>query len=154
MRIYIMRHGEAGYSSVKDSERSLTSEGISKSKEIAQELASQHIELDFVLVSPFLRAKQTWQAVESLLSREKTQIELYDGITPYGNAEDIVEYVLALAEVKKIESIMLVSHLPVVSYVTAEFATGITPPIFNTSNVACVEYDMEKRVGELLFQLT
>ena len=52
-----------------------------------------------------------------------------------------------------LESILLVSHLPLVGYLTAEFVPDMVPPMFPTSGIVCVDYDLNKRRGELIFNI-
>ncbi len=151
MKIFIMRHGEAGHFASSDAERTLTSRGKSDSMAvIAQSLVKMPEKIDKVLVSPYVRAQETWQEISSVVFAKS--VELCDDITPYGESERVYDYVCALAEVEDIQSVMFVSHLPLVGYLTAEFASDINAPMFPTSGLVCVEFDLESRRGELLWQ--
>ncbi len=67
MNIWIMRHGEAGFNASSDAARCLTDNGIkntiSQGKWLGEHLANQQIQLDKILVSPYLRAQQTLENV-------------------------------------------------------------------------------------------
>ncbi|OEE68132.1 phosphohistidine phosphatase SixA [Enterovibrio norvegicus FF-33] len=142
MRIYIMRHGEAQTFAASDEERLLTERGEQQSVEMARWLANELPEgkLDLVLVSPYLRAQQTWNACQTVLpTAQKVLTE--DGITPYGDSEHVASYLRALVTVDHPASILLVSHLPLVGYLTAEFAVDMQAPMFPTSSIACIELD-------------
>ncbi|WP_407331030.1 phosphohistidine phosphatase SixA [Enterovibrio sp. 27052020O] len=142
MRIYIMRHGEAQTFAASDEERPLTDRGEQQSVEMARWLKQQLPEgrLDLVLVSPYLRAQQTWEACQAVLpSAQKVLIE--DGITPYGDSEHVASYLRALVSVDNPLSILLVSHLPLVGYLTAEFDEDSHAPMFPTSSISCIEFD-------------
>lgn len=152
MKVFIMRHGEAEYFASSDPERQLTQAGIDTSAEVAKNCAGKGFnQFDCVLVSPYVRAQQTWETISSTFTAQN--IETCDDITPYGQSEDVYEFVCALAETKSYQSILLVSHLPLVGYLTSEFAQGMAPPMFPTSGLACIEFDVEQRRGELLWKL-
>ena len=152
MKIFIMRHGEASHFASSDAERELTSNGWDHSAAVAQACERQgYNQFDMVLVSPYIRAQQTWEAVSKLFSAK--EVETYDEITPYGDSEEACQYVTALAQVKNLDTILMISHLPLVGYLTADFVTDITPPMFPTSGLACVEYDPEQQKGELLWNI-
>lgn len=151
MRIYIMRHGEAHAFADSDESRALTPRGELESQRMASWLSPQlNNELDLVLVSPYLRAQQTWAACLPLLpSAKKVMIE--DGITPYGQSEDVAIYLRALIGLEQPQSILLVSHLPLVGYLTAEFEQGIHAPMFPTSGISCIDYDVATEKSQLIW---
>ncbi|MGL6316254.1 phosphohistidine phosphatase SixA [Vibrio sp. WXL103] len=152
MKVIIMRHGEAEMFAATDSERQLTAKGIDKSLAAADQLlAFAGQEVDKVLVSPYVRAQQTWDTIKDKF--DVGSVETCDDITPYGDADDVLEYVCAVAELESLESVMLVSHLPLVSYMTSAFASGSTPPMFLTSGIAVVDFDLAVRRGELTHQI-
>ncbi|NOH62051.1 phosphohistidine phosphatase SixA [Vibrio sp. RE88] len=152
MKIFIMRHGEAEHYAASDAERALTERGRSASAAVARACADQgYAQFDKVLVSPYLRAQQTWQEVSRSFNAK--QIQTFEEITPYGESTHVADYVAAVAQVEGLESILLVSHLPLVGYLTAEFVPDMVPPMFPTSGIVCVDYDLNKRRGELIFNI-
>ncbi|MDD1783225.1 phosphohistidine phosphatase SixA [Enterovibrio sp. ZSDZ35] len=155
MRIYIMRHGEAQTFAATDEERALTERGEQQSIEMARWLANElpNGQLDMVLVSPYLRAQQTWQGCSTVLPQAK-RVLTEEGITPYGDSGQVATYLRALAEVDTPASILLVSHLPLVGYLTAEFAPDMQPPMFPTSSISCVDFDIESGASEVLWLKT
>ncbi|MGF1706029.1 phosphohistidine phosphatase SixA [Enterovibrio baiacu] len=155
MHIYIMRHGEAHAFAASDEERQLTELGEHQSAAMAKWLAGQLSSgtLDVVLVSPYIRAQQTWQACEKLLPAA-TKVLTDEGITPYGDSEDVAAYLRALIAVDEPESVLVVSHLPLVGYLTAEWSPGMQPPMFPTSSISCVEYDAETDKSDVLWLKT
>lgn len=147
-----MRHGEAEAYAASDEERNLTGHGEGQSIRIAQWLMAEHaVAFDYVLVSPYVRAQQTWNAIQPILKVAAEKVEICEEITPYGDSDDVIEYVKALGSVKEIENILLVSHLPLVGYLTADFVPGIMPPMFPTSAMSCVEYSHNTGKSELLW---
>ncbi|PWI34336.1 phosphohistidine phosphatase SixA [Vibrio albus] len=154
MKVFIMRHGEAGHFASSDAERELTPRGRSESMAVAHACVEQGFsEFDAVLVSPYVRAQQTWEAISEEFSVIDGGLETCDDITPYGTAEDVFEYVIALIDSRQLESVLLVSHLPLVGYLTSQFVADMMPPMFPTSGLACVEFEPETRQGELIWHM-
>ena len=152
MRIFIMRHGEAQNFAPSDAERPLTTRGELESKQMANQLAPHLGEkLDIVWVSPYLRAQQTWQVMADQLPAAKAVLNI-DEITPYGEAEEVAAYLKATIAVERPETVLLVSHLPLVGYLTAEVVSGMQPPMFQTSAMAAIEYNPDTEASEFLWQ--
>ncbi|CAH0525258.1 phosphohistidine phosphatase SixA [Vibrio hippocampi] len=152
MKVFIMRHGEAVHYAATDEERELTPHGVEASLSVATACNNKGFaEFDKVLVSPYVRAQQTWQAVKSQFASDS--VEVCDDITPYGQSEDVVEFVCALADVENLQSILLISHLPLVGYLTADFIGDSHAPMFPTSGLVCIDFDLSSRKGEMLWNL-
>lgn len=152
MKVFIMRHGEAGTFAKSDAERTLTDRGESQSRQVAQAVVEQGVShFDLVLVSPYIRAKQTWDCIAESFS--VGSVEIAEDITPYGQADDVYQYVCALAETRNLNSVLLVSHLPLVGYLTAEFVDDMSAPMFPTSGFAAVDFDLQNRSGAIEWHL-
>jgi phosphohistidine phosphatase len=121
MEIYILRHGIAvergtrGYD--KDSDRPLTKEGQEKMHQIAAVFASMDLQLDLILSSPYLRAKQTAKIVAEAVGIDVTYSE---SLEPDGNARDLT------AEIndEKPQRVMLVGHEPGLSQLISVLIAG------------------------------
>ncbi|MGF1688433.1 phosphohistidine phosphatase SixA [Photobacterium japonica] len=151
MRIYIMRHGEAQNFAASDAERPLTERGQAESQRMAIQLAHQLPDgLDSVWVSPYLRAQQTWDAMAEHLPTPQ-QHKTVDEITPYGDADDVATYLKAVIAIDRPDSVLLVSHLPLVGYLTAELVPGLQPPMFITSSIAAIDYQPDTGESALLW---
>ncbi|WP_158107633.1 phosphohistidine phosphatase SixA [Vibrio furnissii] len=153
MKIFIMRHGEAHHYAASDAERALTDRGRSESVAVARACIEQQDlhTIDKVLVSPYLRAQQTWQEVSRYFSAR--QVQICDDITPYGQAESVFEYLAALVELETLDSLLLVSHLPLVGYLASEFVADMVPPMFPTSGLMCIDYDPHTRQGKVAWNV-
>jgi len=153
MKIFIMRHGEAQHYAASDAERALTDRGRSESVAVARAGKTQQklTNVDKVLVSPYLRAQQTWQEVSAYFSCE--DIETCEDITPYGQSEMVFEYVNARIDAEQWDSVLLVSHLPLVGYLVSEFVPEMVPPMFPTSGLVCIEYDPVIRKGQVVWNI-
>lgn len=153
MKIFIMRHGEAQHYAASDAERALTDRGRNESVAVARAGVIQKniTHIDKVFVSPYLRAQQTWQEISQHFSSD--MVEVCEEITPYGQSEDVFDFVAACIEAEHLESVLLVSHLPLVGYLVSEFVPGMVAPMFPTSGLVCIEYDVAARKGELVWNI-
>ena len=149
MQIFIMRHGEAGFSAVSDEQRMLTQHGRVQSKESAAWLGNQISQLDIVLVSPYVRAQQTWYECSPLLPTAKKIID-ENTITPYGDSDSVASYLHALISHETPETLLMVSHLPLVGYLCAQLDKSISPPMFPTSAICQIDYDIATQQGRMV----
>lgn len=152
MQIIIMRHGEAILHANCDEARSLTPRGHDESCDVADWLKYRDINIERVLVSPYLRARQTLAAVRERLALPKEQV--LPILTPTGNISCVMHHLRTL-HFEGIESLLLISHLPLVGFLSSELCSGKAterrrsqPPLsFETSMLVCVEHDIEKMDG-------
>jgi len=68
MQVLIMRHGEAALDAASDSVRPLTVCGRDESRQMAAWLNTKSVDIERVLVSPYLRAEQTLATVREALT--------------------------------------------------------------------------------------
>lgn len=153
MHIFIMRHGEAELTQQNDSARRLTEHGISQAEKTGVWLAKQvdnlDVAIDCALVSPYTRAKQTFDSVSRHLSTGKV-ISCPD-IVPSGNVHLVQDYVEYLGnENPEMKSILVVSHMPFVSYFLDKLLTVPLSKIFATASVAYIDYDISTSKGTLI----
>jgi len=149
MQIFVMRHGQAEAIARSDALRPLTEEGIKEAKVTGQWLLENSRTFDCVFVSPYLRAQQTADAVISQLGHVHNRQTL-SFITPEDNPKDVHDYLDAVCDVERYQNILLVAHMPLVSYLVAELTSTKTMPIFQTASVAKIEYDSHKMLGEFI----
>lgn len=150
MKIWIMRHGEAGFNASSDSQRVLTSKGMTQAfvqgECLGKRFLEQQILLDKVLISPYLRAKQTAEQFEKGLqavgfSQNFAQIsEEWEEITPSGSPEMIVNYVDFLRE-EGAKHIVIVSHLPLVFELVQSFTQHQSAVHFYPAVIAEIEWN-------------
>lgn len=152
MQIFIMRHGEAALDAASDVARPLTVRGQNESVQMAEWMTTKGYKIDYVLVSPFLRAQQTLQAIKKGLKLPQ-KIETDEGLIPGGNPDHVAHYLRALGNTGY-NNILVVSHLPLVGYVVAELCPAVCAPMFSTSTIACVNFDLAKGIGEMAWQVS
>ena len=151
MKIFIMRHGEAEVVASSDEARHLTDYGrkqsISQGQWLKTHLNSTALSIQKVIVSPYVRAQETFELVNSVLDNILNDIETWSGITPYGNATLVADYLSVLQE-QGVESVLLVSHLPLVGSVVSELYGKLNPISFYPSTIVEIDWNGEKGMIE------
>ena len=71
-----------------------------------------------------------------------------DDITPDGHAGSVVSWLAAEIQQHGYESVVLVSHMPLVSYLVHELDASVQPPIFPTAGIAVVDFSPETLRGK------
>jgi phosphohistidine phosphatase len=142
MQLFLMRHGEASFDAPSDKERMLTDTGRYTSRMMAKWLTKMTTRVDLVIVSPYVRAQQTWQEVSKHLA-EPRHIVTLDDITPNADPKFAVDAILAYAEQYKADTVLVIAHMPILGYMVSEFVYGIEPPLFATSGIAHIDKHLE-----------
>ncbi|MFT5161949.1 MAG: phosphohistidine phosphatase [Alteromonadaceae bacterium] len=146
VNFYIMRHGEAQMVAANDQSRKLTANGVAEVKQNALWLKQQVAGFDLVLASPYIRAQQTQQIVCDIVETP-TRLETLDDLIPEGSAENVHDYVDAAIQLYHPQNILLVSHMPLVSYLVEEFTFEHASPIFPTAGIAHIQYEIKQMKG-------
>ena len=152
MRIFIMRHGQASALPAVDAERPLTAHGVDEVNTMAQWLKSLPFEFDKIYVSPFKRAQQTASTVAHLLNKERSTTLNF--ITPSGSAHQLHDFLDGEHDKESIDEqteqrVLIVSHMPLVSYLVAELTSEHNAPVFQTAAIAEINYDEKGMTGHL-----
>ena len=115
MNLYIVRHAIAvqrGAPSYEDdSQRPLTEKGRSKMKKIAKGLASFGVELDRILSSPYVRARDTAKILANEYGMQK-EVVFSDSLIPPGDFESLLR---EIREKHNVSNLALVGHEPMLS---------------------------------------
>ncbi|HGO5814944.1 TPA: phosphohistidine phosphatase SixA [Mannheimia haemolytica] len=153
MNIWIMRHGEAGFNASSDAARTLTENGtqsaIEQGKWLGDYLNNNQIKLDKILVSPYLRAKQTLESLivgmqaVNFCQNFATITEEWEEITPNGNPHTIENY-LDFLKSEGAKYILIVSHLPVVYDLTQILTHHQANVAFPTATIAQISWAREQ----------
>jgi phosphohistidine phosphatase len=145
VNLVIMRHGEAEPQYLSDSERQLTAAGQAEVSQMAEWLHHHYSAFDRIFSSPYRRTQQT--AAVLVQKRLSTQaVELNTDLVPEGNAQLVVDFLDLLYAENPQAKILLVSHMPLVSFLVEAFTRSGQTPIFDTAGVACIEYHQHKGV--------
>lgn len=150
MRIFVMRHGQAQAMASSDQSRELTAYGKNEVEHMANRLVQQKLQFDVIYVSPYIRAQQTALIVKNTLTASPSLTTL-DFITPEDSAKQMHDYIDGSFDDNNdaIKNVLIVSHMPLVSYLVAEFTNGQHAPLFQTASVAEIDYDLRINRGQL-----
>ncbi len=154
--LFIMRHGEAEAPRLDDKSRQLTPLGREQAKSAALWLRDQYCEkgvVDLALVSPYRRAKQTHDMVSLDIIADK--VESNEDIVPDGSPRLVSDYIDALLHAavnskKPIKKLLVVSHMPLVSYLVDELCDSYTTSLFSTASIAVIKYSLREHKGILV----
>lgn len=149
MLVYIMRHGEAESLAGRDKERQLTPLGASECALVGRWMSALQPHVDYILTSPYVRAIQSLAALRVSWPSERAVVESHDYLVPQASAEQAASYLWDLANAEAVSSVLVVSHMPLVSFLVEALDAGRQSPIFCTSGVACIELDTETQQGWL-----
>lgn len=149
MKLIIMRHGEAETFRVPDKTRSLTDHGKQQSVKAGKWLAGylgKGGAIDIGLVSSYARAQQTFEQLISQVSVDKSIT--CDDVVPEGDPKKAHDFVNALVGgSESIEVLLIVSHMPFVSYFLEEVHQDNQTMLFDTSSLVVVDYNVERGSG-------
>ncbi|MCJ8321834.1 MAG: phosphohistidine phosphatase SixA [Colwellia sp.] len=149
MQLFIMRHGEAIMSAPSDAQRPLSVQGKVEAYLMGKWLHGLDVDIEQVLVSPYLRAQQTSTCLLSELDCQPN-IQTLDIITPSGSATDVHDYIDGLCSTKQYQNLLMVTHMPLVSYLVADLTFDNQSPIFQTAAIAEINYDLKLMKGQLV----
>lgn len=144
-----MRHGQAEPVAATDQQRELTEQGKLEAALMGKWLAKHQVTFDQVFVSPYVRAQQTAKELLAQLNGDLiwNTLEL---ITPSGDAQMVHDYLDGTQAIEHFNRILLVSHMPIVSYLVAELTVEHDSPIFQTAAIAQIDYDIKRMKGHLV----
>jgi len=126
MNLYIVRHaiaadrGTPGYED--DSQRPLTDNGRKKMKKISRSLDRLGLQLDVILTSPYVRARDTAKILADRFSMTE-KIYFSENLIPPGNFEALV---FEIHEKYDLANVALVGHEPMLSSLISWLTTGET----------------------------
>ncbi len=149
MKLFIMRHGQAEPMSDPwpDSERRLTDDGIMEVRHASEWLQQQCELIEQCYTSPYQRAQETQKVMNERLNCQ--QVKVLDCLTPEKRVHETVTELAAEIAVAGVQSALVVTHMPLVSYLVAEIDKTQQPPIFSTAAIAEIEFDPSTGVGQL-----
>tara|TARA_R110000822_G_scaffold159476_8_gene299190 strand:+ start:496 stop:951 length:456 start_codon:yes stop_codon:yes gene_type:complete len=133
MLIYLLRHGDAPYDS-SCGERSLSAQGETDTRQVVQQHIDVLSQLQLVLCSPTLRARQTLKVLTDTLNYQEALL-FEDALRSEGHI-NAVEYCV---ETLDVERVLLLSHQPLIGqileYLTDKPGIGWS---MDTSSLACL----------------
>ena len=124
MRLYIVRHAIAaprGTLGVRDEDRVLTEEGITKMRKNAAGLRALNYIPDLILSSPLPRAGQTAEILVEAFG-EGIELKISSTLAPWGERGELYREIGKYG--KGSESLMIVGHQPSLGEIAGEIAFG------------------------------
>ncbi len=125
MDLYLLRHGLAveldapGFA--RDADRPLTRKGERKLRGIAAAMREMELSFDYILSSPYLRARQTAEIVAALL-RQSKRLRMTEALVPDAHPRQLAEELHALVPAPN--SVLLVGHEPYLSRLISLLVSG------------------------------
>lgn len=159
MKIWIMRHGEAGFNATTDNQRSLTEKGramaYTQGEKLGKRLLNQAIQLDKIIVSPYLRTQQTFQQLAAglqavgITQNSANLLETWEGITPDGSVDIVADYLTFLRE-EGAKNVLIISHLPLVFDLVQHLTQYRQSVHFYPAVIAEIEWDKQGKLVTVL----
>jgi phosphohistidine phosphatase len=138
-----MRHGEALPNASSDRERQLSEKGDKQAQRAGIWLNQQVDSIDCAFVSPYVRTKQTFTALTQQIQVSSRYIE--DQIIPTGNAQRFSDYLdVWIAQHPDCQSLLILSHMPFVSYLLDALCRTQHSVLFATGSIAEIRWKAEK----------
>tara|TARA_B100001939_G_scaffold194799_1_gene167535 strand:+ start:4195 stop:4692 length:498 start_codon:yes stop_codon:yes gene_type:complete len=140
----IIRHGEAENSLIKnDFDRELSLKGHEDLKELNKFLFQFVLKKHKIICSTSKRTIQTYENIKYSLN-EDSNLLLTDDLY-LANLKTIYNVIL---EQKKSRMITIIGHNPGVSDLVSFFTSNYEIPDLNTSSIAQIYFDNDKKIGE------
>lgn len=150
INVVLMRHGDAEPLSNSDQERRLTALGVEEVQCMASYFAKHDAPFDVVVSSTYARACQTADLMVAQQSPTAQRLQVPE-LIPEADAADAKLFLDALLETMPNARILLVSHMPLVSFLTEQLTTSGNIPIFATAGCVLIQYQQGR--GEFVKML-
>ena len=151
MKLIIMRHGQAEQISSPDAARVLTSLGEKQSVPAGkwfQHYLRANSVVDLALVSSYSRAEQTFLNLKRQVTVSNKQV--CEDVVPNGNPQVAHDYIKVMSESNpQLNNLLIVSHMPFVSYFLEEVLFDSQSMLFDTSSLAIVDYSLASGAGKI-----
>ncbi|HZV11962.1 MAG TPA: phosphohistidine phosphatase SixA [Candidatus Kapabacteria bacterium] len=155
MFVYILRHAIAipsGTVRLKNDDRPLTKEGKKKMTKAAKGIASLIGNVDLILTSPLIRARDTAKITADVLGVEN-KIETCEYLAPGSPTKNLL---LSLGKYKNFKSILLVGHEPELGFIASALLGSPSSVVrFKKGALCCIEVASlpPNRPGRLIWHL-
>ena len=151
MRVFFLRHGLAGDRADwhgDDFDRPLTHDGMKRMEREAKTIAELDLELDVIVTSPLVRAKQTAEIVAKRLDLRDVLVD----DPSVGHGFSVAALRMILDKHRAAEAIMLVGHEPSMSQVIGDVLGGASVEM-KKGALACLDIEPSTMRGELIWLL-
>lgn len=148
-QLFLLRHGEAGFSEGSDFQRRLTQKGIGNLKRMGGVLSGRSVSVDIMYCSSAQRTIETSALIKNYITviEEKFTREIYEG--------DLNDLLMMLEKTPiSADSCLLVGHNPTISlllsYLTQEDYLGLQPGMLAEVNLEISQWNMIGRGSGIL----
>jgi phosphohistidine phosphatase len=139
INVVLMRHGDAEALRSSDQERQLTALGVEEVQCMASYLNAHDAPFDYVISSPYLRACQTADLMVAQQSPLAQRLQVTE-LVPEADAADAQLFLDALLTTAPSARVLVVSHMPLLSFLTEKLSRPGVTPIFATAGCALFQY--------------
>ncbi|MCU1256597.1 MAG: phosphohistidine phosphatase, SixA [Candidatus Angelobacter sp.] len=154
MLLYFLRHASAGktiLSPRKDERRPLDEEGILQARYVGRLLANLDVQVDQIISSPLIRARQTASLVANELAFEAA-VQIDDALRPEAEFE---QFQAMLARYKRYDAVMVVGHNPsFTEFLSKSISAGSGAAQIDFKKGAVARVEMNGRAGQLHWLVT
>ena len=141
LELYLVRHAiaaERGADYPDDSKRPLTSDGIARFRKETKALAALGVDVDHIISSPLVRAKQTAEILSAALPSQPS-ITTSDALAPAGTPTAVYQ---ELAKHMRKARIALVGHEPNIGELAARLIGSRTPMEFKKGAICRIDFEV------------
>ncbi|MHA1983156.1 MAG: phosphohistidine phosphatase SixA [Candidatus Hodarchaeales archaeon] len=145
MDLYLLRHAKSAHDPFKwktDGERPLSKKGLSRQRHCSNGMKKLGIQIDKALVSPYIRARQTFKIVQKTLNL-KCPVEYDEDLIVFENPKKILKKIEKEFHDNPDISLLLVGHNPHLSDLLT-LLVGNQAEILRTSELAKVKFRGEE----------
>ncbi len=138
LRLALMRHGEAAYSSGDDHDRPLTDRGIAQANSTALLLSQCGFTPTSIISSDAKRTRQTTKCIIDSLNVSVPIVYnpmLYDSYTTQ-------EFINCIASSAVGDNLLVVAHNPDITYKASNLSLQSLPAAFPTAGIIILDFDV------------
>jgi phosphohistidine phosphatase len=155
LELYLIRHAvaaERGDHWPDDAKRPLTPGGMTKMRKAAKGFVKLGAEIDMILSSPLVRARQTADIVAQVL-KAVPPVVVSDALAPAGTPAAVMQEIAKHARKGRLA---LVGHEPNIGELAAQLIGTRTPIVFKKGSVCRIDFDVlpPKGHGQLIWLAT
>jgi phosphohistidine phosphatase len=149
--IYLVRHAvaaERGPDYPDDTRRPLTPKGIERFREGVAGLVAAGVEIDEILTSPYVRARQTAELLAEGFARRPKVTNMH-ALAVEGSPVEVID---TLARYARRQRLALVGHAPAIGLLAARLTGHRRAFEFRKGAIACIEVDALPPTGPGILQ--
>jgi phosphohistidine phosphatase len=142
-RVFIIRHAKSSWSfgELSDFERPLNDRGNRDAPVMAERILSKKSEIDLLVTSTAIRARQTCEHFSDTLGINRNDIVLDDAL--YHASSDMIHAVIRMLD-NRFQSVAIFTHNPGVTDFVNGLIDGMRIDNMPTCGVFCVESDISE----------